>query len=332
MPKIAIVGDFWNQSDEATRSSFNGAPGYILREMLKAADISLHDCYLTTAFEVVPKPTLDISNLCSGKKDSGHDLPPLATGKYIRAEYLPHVARLEAELRTIKPNIIICMGGAALWALTREGGIIAKRGAVAASPLGKIIAMYHPSSIIKEFSNRHITILDLMKAKREAEFPEVRRPQRFIHIDPTLDEMEQYYETYLRDARILSVDIETKAGQITCIGFAASHDRALVVPFWDGRFSGGNYWKDADEEQLAWKFVTKCMQARISKLFQNGLYDVNILWGVYGIPTAMWQHDTMLLHHALYIEAKKGLGFLGSAYTNEASWKIMRSKTLKKEA
>jgi hypothetical protein len=41
----------------------------------------------------------------------------------------------------------------------------------------------------------------------------------------------------------------------------------------------------------------------------------------------------MLLHHALHPESEKGLGFLGSVYTNEASWKLMRGKseTIKRE-
>jgi hypothetical protein len=41
----------------------------------------------------------------------------------------------------------------------------------------------------------------------------------------------------------------------------------------------------------------------------------------------------MLLHHALQPEMDKGLGFLGTVYTDELPWKFMRTKheTLKKE-
>jgi hypothetical protein len=39
-----------------------------------------------------------------------------------------------------------------------------------------------------------------------------------------------------------------------------------------------------------------------------------------------FEDDTMLLHHALYPEMQKDLGFLGSIYTNEASWKINHKK------
>jgi hypothetical protein len=34
----------------------------------------------------------------------------------------------------------------------------------------------------------------------------------------------------------------------------------------------------------------------------------------------------MLLHHALQPESEKSLGFLGSIYTDEASWKTMRQR------
>jgi len=42
----------------------------------------------------------------------------------------------------------------------------------------------------------------------------------------------------------------------------------------------------------------------------------------------------MLLHHALQPESLKGLGYLGSIYTNEHNWKIMRdrvTKTIKRD-
>ena len=65
---------------------------------------------------------------------------------------------------------------------------------------------------------------------------------------------------------------------------------------------------------------------------QNFLYDINHLWANYGITVPHATNDTMLLHHALQPEMQKGLGFLGSLYTNEASWKFMRhSETIKRE-
>ena len=62
------------------------------------------------------------------------------------------------------------------------------------------------------------------------------------------------------------------------------------------------------------------------KVFQNGLYDISFLWRSYRIKTVNAEHDTMLLHHALHPESPKGLDFLGSVYTNHASWKLMRPR------
>ncbi len=51
----------------------------------------------------------------------------------------------------------------------------------------------------------------------------------------------------------------------------------------------------------------------------------------YGIAVPVTD-DTMLLHHALQPEMEKGLSFLGTIYTSEASWKMMRKKdTVKRE-
>jgi hypothetical protein len=51
-----------------------------------------------------------------------------------------------------------------------------------------------------------------------------------------------------------------------------------------------------------------------------------------GLKIQNCTEDTMLLHHALYPELQKGLGFLGSIYTNESSWKnTYRKTTLKKD-
>jgi DNA polymerase I-like protein with 3'-5' exonuclease and polymerase domains len=72
----------------------------------------------------------------------------------------------------------------------------------------------------------------------------------------------------------------------------------------------------------------------IPKLFQNGAYDISFLWRAYGIKTMGAAEDTMLLSHALQPESLKGLGYLGSIYSDEGSWKHMRKKdeTVKRDA
>lgn len=339
MTKIALIGEAWGEHEERQRTPFVGPAGWQLDGMLRDAGISRRECYLTNVFNLRPRPTNKIDNLCAPKKEVKHDLPPLSSGKYIRDEYLGELERLYSELRVVRPNIAVALGGTASWALLRDGRVSKLRGAVAESPVIsglKVLPTYHPSYILQGgYSDRHVTVLDLIKARREAEFPEIRRPVRTVYVEPTLQDLDWFAERFIAKAKLLSVDIETKGDQITCIGFAPATNLALVLPFEDLRKPGGHYWSTHEAEVVAWKWVKKVLSWPIPKVFQNGLFDIHRLWRSYGIPVANAEHDTMLLSHALQPESPKGLAFLGSVYTDEAAWKLtVRLKhkdTIKKE-
>ena len=334
MTKIALVGEAWGEQEERERRPFVGPAGWQLNSMLRDAGIARHECFLTNVFNLRPRPTNKIDNLCSPKKEVRHALPPLSNGKYVRDEYLGELERLYDELRLCKPNVAVALGGTATWALLRNGRISKLRGAISESPVIdglKVLPTYHPSFILQNnYEARHVTVLDLQKARREAEFPEVRRPRRVIYTEPLLHDIERFYETHIRRALRLAVDIETRDNQITCIGFAPATDVALVVPFEDLRKPGGSYWGSLEAELSAWEWVKRILDCPVPKVFQNGLYDLHRLWRSYGIPVRNCEHDTMLLHHALQPESPKGLDYLGSIYTDEAAWKLtvrMKHKT-----
>lgn len=313
---------------------FVGASGYHLTLMLTEAGIDRSQCFLTNVFNLRPKPSNDIKNLCASKKEVKNNLPSLQQGKYVRDEFLPELQRLYDELEQVRPNIVIPLGGTAAWAMLGGGAISKVRGTVARSnPMFKgkaenlkVLPTYHPAGILREWKNRHVTVLDLMKARRESEFPEIRRPEREVWVEPSLTDMETFYERYLATTPFIAFDIETAGDQITCIGFASSPRVALVVPFVDLRKPGGSYWSTHQEERAAWEFVKRVLQNQSRKFGQNTLYDINFLWKGYGITVNNYTDDTMLLHHALMPESEKGLGFLGSVYTNEPAWKTMRPK------
>ena len=114
---------------------------------------------------------------------------------------------------------------------------------------------------------------------------------------------------------------------IEMVGFSASPFDAMVVPFWD-KNKGGNYWPSTNVEGDARKVVKRLLEnPSITKIFQNGLYDLQYLIKE-GYRPRGCREDTMLYHHALYPEMQKGLGFLGSIYTSEPAWKTMRGKKI----
>ena len=337
--KMALIGEAYGEQEERLRAPFVGPAGWQLNSMLRDAGIVRNECFLTNVFNLRPRPSNKIDNLCSPKREIRHALPPLSSGKYVRDEHLGELDRLYSELRICKPNVAVALGGTAAWALLRDGRISKLRGAVTESPVIhglKVLPTYHPSYILQGgYEARHVTVLDLQKARREAEFPEVRRPQRIIYTEPLLQDLARFYETHILNAKYLAVDIETRDNQITCIGFAPATDLALVVPFEDLRKSGGSYWGSVEAEVAAWEWVKHVLDGPVPKVFQNGLYDIHRLWRSYGIPVRNAEHDTMLLHHALQPESPKGLDYLGSIYTNESAWKLtirMKHKeTIKKE-
>ncbi len=194
----------------------------------------------------------------------------------------------------------------------------------------KCLPTYHPAGVLRNWAWRPIVVADLMKAHREADFPDIRRPKRRVLVSPTIQEVENWTAETLALGRAgkvqwLSPDIETASGQITCIGFARNAGEAMVVPFWDRSKPGYNYWADPGLELRAWNCVDRLLKSPIPKVGQNFIYDLQYLTKV-GIQPAELIADTMLLHHSLFPELQKGLGFLGSIYTGESSWKLLRKR------
>ncbi len=328
---IAVVGEAWGEREEIERAPFVGPSGYELTKMLGEAGIHRADCFLTNVFNVRPRPNNDISNPCVNKGDPNatRDLPSLAAGKFLHIQYREEINRLQRELREVRPNIAVALGNTAAWALLSNTGISKIRGTVTGSTFIhglKVLPTFHPAAILRDWSLRHVTVLDLIKAHRESKFPEIRRPQREVWIEPSLEDMERFYEQHLASASAISFDIETFGSQITCIGFAPDERVALVIPFHDPRKGSQSFWPDLQTESSAWSFIRRVLALPCPKTAQNGLYDIHFLWRGYGISVVNFEDDTMLLHHALQPESQKGLSFLGSVYTNEASWKLMRAR------
>lgn len=326
--KIALVGEAFGEQEDFVGRPFIGTAGQELSRLLKEARLTRKECFLTNVFPLRP-PNNNIELLCGPKAAVGKDykLSPLKQGKYILNEFLPHVKRLKEELEIVQPNLIVALGNTACWALMGQAKIGALRGAVGYGPLCpalKVLPTYHPASILYNWSNRPILIADLIKAERERLFPEVRRPERWVLIDPTFDEIHAWIKRHLLDAYEIAVDIETAAGMIRCISFAPNPRHCMVIPFEDKRKPGGHYWPTLEDEVAAWNIVQYILEdLPCKKVFQNGMYDIQYIVKM-GIRPRDCLEDTMLLSHSIFPEMPKSLGFLGSIYTNEPAWKLMR--------
>lgn len=334
--KMALIGEAWGEVEERERTAFVGPTGHELNRMLSEVGIRRIDCLLTNVFNLRP-PGNKIEALCGFKHEGIPGYPAISKGGYIRKEYAKELDRLADELEEANPNVVVCLGNTAMWAMLGKTYISKLRGVVQLSSHTiegfKILPTYHPAAIFRQWSLRPITVLDLMKAKREAEYPEIRRPKRTIWIEPTVEDIRDFDRCYIQSCEKLAVDIETAGDCITTIGFAPNSSLGLVIPFYDPRRSGRAYWPNVSVQRQVWRIVSNILTSPIPKTFQNGLFDIAFLWRAYRIRVMNADEDTMLLHHALQPEALKGLGFLGSVYTDEGSWKQMRERktTIKRD-
>jgi uracil-DNA glycosylase len=356
MTKICVVGEAWGEYEARIGQGFCGPSGIELLRMLhESGNIALSrvdreyisdyyrrgdprsidsiwrlhtEIFRTNVFNIHP-PANKLEWFC-GSKDGGiPSYPALLPSRYVRREFEPHLDRLASEILNHNPNLIIGLGNTALWALCGRTGVTKLRGTTQLTTHCvsgyKLLPTYHPAAVLRQWELRPTTVADLIKCRREAEFPDIRRPACEIWIEPTLEDIERFINDYIIGCDLLSVDIETTGSRITCIGFASKPELAIVIPFDDDRAKNRSYWTTSEDESTAWRLVRNVlMDGTVPKLFQNGLYDISFLWRAYGIGVKGAAEDTMLLSHSLQPESLKGLGYLGSIYTDHGPWKQER--------
>lgn len=332
---VMIVGEAFGAAEAEVGQPFVGPSGHLLNSLLRRAGLDRDACVVTNVFNFRP-PGNDVEQLLTKEQSLAcPGLPTYAPKTWFHRDYAMSFYELEEMRKAVDPTLIIALGDTALWALTHQRGIARYRGTPLLSydNLHKVFPTYHPAAVLRKFALKPIVGMDLAKAARGSNNRELVRPSRIIHLDPSLEEIENFYHTYIIPAPFVSVDTETKAGQITEIGFATSADRALVIPFWCRAARDGNYWPTLKDELAAWSWVRRIMTEKPS-IGQNFQYDMTYLYKTMNIPSPRFIGDTMLLQHAKEPELEKGLGFLGSIYTDEPAWKFMRESstgTLKRE-
>ena len=325
-PRILILGEYYGEAEELSGRPFDGPTGSILFNLLRQVGIPREDCYFTNVFNLRPKSNR-LESLCGPKSEAIEGFArPVLPGKFIRQEFAPEIERLYAELDRVKPNVVVALGNVAFWAMTKKTGIKKYRGAPIPSHCQryKVIPTWGPGSIQRQWELRPIVYSDLSKAREQSAYPDIRRPVRYIYLEPTIDDLYEFYNKFLDPAPYVSCDIETKGGLITEVGFGTS-ERALVIPFYQRESLDGAYWPTAAKERKAWDFVRMVCREKPT-IGQNFAYDMQYFWRVMGIPCPKFLGDTMLAQHSLQPEMEKGLGFLASVYTDEPSWKFMRQE------
>lgn len=337
--RVFILGEAPGKEETDQLRPFVGPSGRELRRMLRTVGFNMDEAYRSNVFDRRPNDANDLatSDYAVPREHPAAclDFGPLTSKPvtFLNAQYAPRIEALYSDILTVSPNVIIALGGTATWALGLSGGISALRGSVHAFEYGgkqtKIVPTFHPAAVLREWPLRVTAIADLEKALRESSVPDFKFDNAQLWLRPTLDDLEEFGDRYMENATITATDVETRKGQISCVSFAPDVGHALVVPFWvdDG---GPHYWPNVPSEVRAWRWVQRWVEkASLVKVTQNGVYDMMYFRNPHGMTPRGFSEDTMLAHHSLFSELRKGLGYLGSIYANVPSWKEFR--TYKKE-
>lgn len=301
---------------------FVGYSGQELTRMLSEAGINRNDCFLTNVCRLRP-PGNDIGAFVALTKADVTPRHGIIRDKYVMPPVWEGIEALKREIELVRPNVIIAFGNLSLWALTGNWGITSWRGSMLECnlPLAldyspKVIPTYTPTSIMGQWSWRPILVHDLRRAKTQSQSNILLRPDYQFVTRPDFEQACYYLNELIKLVEAgptkLSVDIETRAGHIACIGIAWSKLQAICLPLMCVERKDG-YWT-FDEEFVIHKLLrTLLTHPNAVVLGQNFLYDAQYFHRhLHYTPRLV--RDTMLAQHACFSNLPKGLDFLSSMY------------------
>ena len=314
--KIAIVGDYTTPFDDRELKPFSGPNGTVLDSCLHAAKLIRAEIYLTNVFK---------SKTSIPGKNANHDFFDEAK-KTFTPLGMEHAERLRKELDHVQANVIVAAGIPALMALTNFSSVAKYRGYICEttklSKPRKLIPTYSPGSTLRgTYVNRHMIVADLKKAKAEAEFPEIVRPNRSLIYDyETVEEVLEWLD-YFTEAKQLSFDIEVINYEVAAVSFSSNPSVGCVIPIGSTTYRPQG-WTEQEELQI-WRGIQRVLGNPASvKIAQNAIFDIHFLLTRQGIVVRGEIHDTMIGHSVMFPELPKGLDFLGSIYCgSQEYWK-----------
>uniref|UniRef100_A0A6M3JA23 Putative DNA polymerase n=1 Tax=viral metagenome TaxID=1070528 RepID=A0A6M3JA23_9ZZZZ len=314
--KLAFVGEQPGRQEVFQRKPFVGPAGQELDRDMYDAKIIRAESYITNYIKDLDHPLKYYLNI-----------PPKFSQSVTMSEDGKKYAEILAEeLRGVTANVIVAVGAPALWILCNRRGIYSWRGSVIESTLlpgRKVIPIIHPATVIPPknvYLNRHLITMDLMRAKTESEFPEIRRIERISRTKPSFLEVMTFLERVLKaglQGMVIDYDIELTNMEVSCISFAIGPQLAICIPFID---SSGEYFT-IEQESLIWLKIAEILEDnKITKRGQNLNFDVHFILRKYGIK-ATNLHDTMIAQKTLFPDYPVKLEFITTMYTDMPYYK-----------
>lgn len=329
---LMVVGIAPGDKEVLKEECFVGPSGRLLAEDLIEAGTSILKVYKTNVF----KHRLPDDDFWLHKQ-IGLDLPTA-------------INELWQEIAVVNPNCILGLGDPVLYSLAGKSGkwngINVWRGSILEVNNRKMIFTYHPAHELHGQDGaeaaaykpwqKYIRKFDIKRAVEQSLFPEVKRPNRLLHVCSSSSDLYRFLERY-KDSEYLSVDIEAIQQIPVCIGLSFSPHEAISIPLWnllhvsvDDEVHPKKSFKynlevstiGNQDLSFIWKMLAKLFLDKKYKFIgQNFKYDENKLNSL-GFYFHNIYADTMISQQCISPELPKGLAFQTSIYTEEPYYKF----------
>jgi uracil-DNA glycosylase family 4 len=291
--KILVITHMPSWNDKPAKRPFSDASGKLLFDQFFKAGITRSRVRTESICERVP-PARKYFLLDSTERDAW------------ASDCLDRISKLS-------PNVIVPVGEEALRLVTDKTGIGKWQLSILEGFQGKkVVPLHHPDYIMAVYKEIPFITFGAQRVFEQSQFPEIRRVERNFIIHPTVEQTLAWINSAL-DSEYLSFDIETGAGQITCIGFATHPKEAICIPTLPKDYSSADFYR-------LWRGIAELLSSKSKKVAQNWIYDATYL-SRYGIRVRNLYHDTMVCQKFLHPELPMGLDTIARLYTEEPYWK-----------
>lgn len=315
--RLAIIGEAPFTDDVAQKKCFSGSYGRFLNVMMQKASI--------------PRTAIFAGHICQS-------VPPNGSMRFLDwdgPEIQQGMEELRQDLAEFSPNCCLLLGDYTLKAAGINHKLTNYRGSLfkcldATSPFFgyKCISTYSPKSIMKNYDWKPFISFDLRRAKAEAEFPELRLPEREFEINLTSEQIISKLQS-IEKGTWVSIDIEggipnpeaAKAEYrfpqgVTCVSVSTHPLNGFIINIVD--------FVEEEKLRIFKAFYEVLCSEDYPKVLQNSLYDNFVLSWLWRMPIRNVVWDTMLSGWEIYPELPKSLAVQTSIWTKEPYYKFER--------
>jgi len=316
---IVIVGEAPAKVEIEQLKCFAGPTGSLLMDMLSTVGIDRNEVYFTNAIKYMLGPSKD---------QYGRRLSPETRCDMIGQKWSEQVELLGNEIEALNPTVIIALGGTALQALCKKpfNTISQWRGSVIPGMGRKVVPTYHPAGVLHQanaeeakYWMKNVIEFDLIRAKKQAQFPEFRYPPRLLQICTSVRDLEDFLRQH-EGEEYVAEDIEALKCVPVCLGISFIPSRGMSIPLWGNT----EYCKisELDRSELVkiWTILDKLNYGKTKKIGHNFKYDQDKIRRL-GFGMRNFYADTMLMASCADPELPKSLEFNTSLYTEEPYYK-----------